>query len=467
MDIKKIKGKYFEANSDKVFVFIHGYTGGPTDFGNLPEILHREFSATVSCPLLPGHGTSVDHLIGLNHQDLFNPIEQDIKHSAARGKKIVLIGLSMGAEAALYFASKYPVNGVVAIGINHYLKFPFNIPGLGILGLFKKTWDKKFTPAEIELRKSAICYNKMPVDGLYLSKKLRKLLNASAAQIYKPVMFIHSLRDRLCSPKAAEVLSRKIPGRTSRRIIDCKAHSMFFSDVKDEITREIIFFIKNEKIFDDNKPATTGTKITAIIPAYNEAPRINRVLTELMLVSSIDEVIVVDDSSQDETSDAVRKFEKVTLIHNEKNIGKGASLDKAVKIAKNDLLFFCDADLINFKARHAEAIIEPVLNGKYDMFIGIRGNFMQKTIRAWALNSGERALRKEIWQKLPAYYKHRYRVEVGLNHYVKNYTNRGFGAKVFDYVQPVKESKYGFVRGTILRWWMNFDVIKAYSGRFS
>jgi len=96
------------------------------------------------------------------------------------------------------------------------------------------------------------------------------------------------------------------------------------------------------------------------------------------------------------------------------------------------------------------------------MFVGLRANMLQTMVQAWALNSGERALRKEVWHSLPRYYKHRFRVEAGLNYYVKHYTSKGLRWKKFDYSQTLKESKYGFLWGTLLRWWMNFDVASAY-----
>ncbi|KXS48163.1 MAG: hypothetical protein AWL62_2143, partial [Halanaerobium sp. T82-1] len=32
----------------------------------------------------------------------------------------------------------------------------------------------------------------------------------------------------------------------------------------------------------------------------------------------------------------------------------------------------------------------------------------------------------------------------------------------FEYYQTLKEKKYGFLKGTLLRWWMNLDVAYAY-----
>jgi len=66
-------------------------------------------------------------------------------------------------------------------------------------------------------------------------------------------------------------------------------------------------------------------------------------------------------------------------------------------------------------------MIEPVLRGKYDMYLGIRRNKMQRIIKTFALNTGERVIKREIWEKIPDFYKYRYRIESGLNFYVKHY----------------------------------------------
>lgn len=55
-------------------------------------------------------------------------------------------------------------------------------------------------------------------------------------------------------------------------------------------------------------------KITCIIPAYNEARRIAQILQLAATHPLIDEVIVVDDGSTDETGDIARNFERVRVI---------------------------------------------------------------------------------------------------------------------------------------------------------
>ncbi|MEX2145090.1 MAG: glycosyltransferase family 2 protein [Candidatus Spechtbacterales bacterium] len=210
-------------------------------------------------------------------------------------------------------------------------------------------------------------------------------------------------------------------------------------------------------IKDDNQ----NSKVVAIIPTFNEAKRIGNVLKVVTRSPVINEIIVVDDGSRDETESVVKKFPNVKYLKNTDNIGKGGSMDRAVKATDAEIIFFCDADLHNLSEEIIEGIIRPVLSGETSMFIGLRSNFMQKSVRLFALNSGERALKREVWETLPKRFKYKYRVEAGLNWHVKHNFG-GFKYKTFNYSQPVKESKYGFWEGMVLRWGMNFDVLQVY-----
>lgn len=207
------------------------------------------------------------------------------------------------------------------------------------------------------------------------------------------------------------------------------------------------------------------SRITAIIPAHNEADRISEVLHTITTFPRFDEVIVVDDGSTDNTAQIVtEQFPSVRLIRNKKNLGKGASMDKAVLAATGDIIFFADADVHGLTHEHLDAIISPVVDEKYEMYIGMRNRSIY-TLR-WVLSvlplvGGERALTKSLWLKLPDFYKFKFRIETGLNFYAKHY-GKGYGYVILHGVsQTVKESKYGVLEGIRRRAMMYWDQLVA------
>jgi glycosyltransferase involved in cell wall biosynthesis len=206
-------------------------------------------------------------------------------------------------------------------------------------------------------------------------------------------------------------------------------------------------------------------KVTAIVPAYNEATRIGAVLAVLTQCECLDEIIVIDDGSTDNTKEIVEQFQNIQYIQNQKNLGKGKSLDIAIEAASGDIFFFCDADVKGLRRSVVNAIVAPVQSGKVEMFIGMRNRkiFVLRFIFVFlALLGGERAMTRSLWEILPEFYKKRFRVEAGLNFFAAHY-KRGFRFKVFHgLTQTIKEKKYGFLRGFKSRMGMTFDSVVAF-----
>ena len=148
-----------------------------------------------------------------------------------------------------------------------------------------------------------------------------------------------------------------------------------------------------------------NNKVVAIVPSYNEAKRIEDVLRVLVDTDILDEIIVVDDGSKDNTEEIVKKYNKIKYLKNKVNRGKSYSIQKGVNVSDAGIIFFCDADLHNLTSEIVESIIKPVLENKTDMFLGVRDNALQKTLKKSAINTGERALRRWVWDKVPSFYK--------------------------------------------------------------
>lgn len=202
--------------------------------------------------------------------------------------------------------------------------------------------------------------------------------------------------------------------------------------------------------------------VSAVIATYNEAERIVPVLDTLTRTPEIDEIIVVDDGSKVPANIYASQYPTVRFLTHTHNQGKAAAMETGVRAATGALIFFCDADLVGLLPDHVSGIIRPVREGDYQTFIGIRENPEQRAVKLFALNSGERCVKKTDWDALPAFYKKGFRIETGLNFRVQRGGGK-MGYAVFPYRQTIKEKKWGFWKGLQQRWIMTYEVGMTYA----
>jgi glycosyltransferase involved in cell wall biosynthesis len=94
-------------------------------------------------------------------------------------------------------------------------------------------------------------------------------------------------------------------------------------------------------------------EISIILPAYNEASRIEKCIREVTRAvrsfSGSYEIIVTEDGSTDDTEKIVanmsRSNPQLNLLHSPVRLGKGKAIKKALASAKGDIIVFMDVDL--------------------------------------------------------------------------------------------------------------------------
>ncbi len=147
--------------------------------------------------------------------------------------------------------------------------------------------------------------------------------------------------------------------------------------------------------------------IVAIIPAYNEANRIGRVLEVVCQRQDLNEILVVDDGSTDQTAEdilrAAERDPRIRLLRHETNLGKGQAIFTALEATEAEYLLLLDADLVGLQPVHLDALIRPVLEHRADMSVGVfRGGRLYTDFSHWVTPwlSGQRCVRREILERI-------------------------------------------------------------------
>jgi len=115
-----------------------------------------------------------------------------------------------------------------------------------------------------------------------------------------------------------------------------------------------------------NRNLSNNRKVSVIIPAYNESETVGDVVKVVKTLNYVDEVIVVDDGSEDDSAN-IAKDAGATVIKHSENKGKGAALRTGFKKSTGDIVAFIDADISNLTSKQADQIIKPILEGKADV----------------------------------------------------------------------------------------------------
>lgn len=120
------------------------------------------------------------------------------------------------------------------------------------------------------------------------------------------------------------------------------------------------------------------TKISVIIPAYNEEKAIANVIREIPKIVS--EIIVVNNNSTDNTARIA--FENGATVLSEKRKGYGYACLKGLEYisshkTKPDIVVFIDGDYSDYPEELTK-LIDPIMNHNVDFVIGTRASNLRE-----------------------------------------------------------------------------------------
>lgn len=204
-------------------------------------------------------------------------------------------------------------------------------------------------------------------------------------------------------------------------------------------------------------------KLSVVIAALNEEPRIGNVLKIVCGHPLVSEVIVINDGSEDKTGEIAKSFGAKVITHPERK-GKTISIHEGIKQTTENVIMLLDADLSGLKAEYIGELAEPVLSDKVDFTMSLRGNSLG-IYRSFGIDfvSGERAIKKHllddefIWAKQKIIFS----LEVRMNDSFLRHKAKFVVVPLDELKNSIKAKKWGFWNGLKEDIWMLYQISKA------
>jgi carboxylesterase len=202
----------------------HGFTGNPTSVRGVAEAMAAA-GLSVEMPLLPGHGTHPDDMMGCRWPDWVAAADAAYAALAARTERVAVVGLSMGASLCAWLAVHHPeVAGLVAVnGL-------FDPGMVGVLPLIDEQLAAGVEATESigsDIAAPGALESSYPVTPL---RPLRSFIEGVAAMapelasITCPVLVLTSPQDHVVPPASSDVLAASVSGTVERVALERSYH---------------------------------------------------------------------------------------------------------------------------------------------------------------------------------------------------------------------------------------------------
>jgi len=171
---------------------------------------------------------------------------------------------------------------------------------------------------------------------------------------------------------------------------------------------------------------SSPSPLSVIVPAFNEAAYLPRLMLAVLGRPEVGEVVLVDDASTDLTAEIAAGMaaqdRRIRVLRHPRNSGKGAALRTGIAAATLPFVIIQDADL-EYDPMEYPAMLQPLLENKADVVYGSRflggqphrvlyfwhsvGNFiltlmsnMLTNLNLTDMETGFKAFRREMIQQI-------------------------------------------------------------------
>jgi carboxylesterase len=180
---------------------VHGFTGAPKEVRPLGKYL-AEQGHTVLGIRLTGHATHPRDMLRARWEDWLTDVEGGWHMLRQVCEQVFVIGLSMGGMLSLLHASRFPVDGIVAMSTLHNLQDDWRLPYAEALSRVQPTVAKGPPDwHDPEVANYHVAYPTYPTRAVGQLRDLLAAMRQALPQVTAPLLLINSKNDGSVLPE--------------------------------------------------------------------------------------------------------------------------------------------------------------------------------------------------------------------------------------------------------------------------
>ena len=238
-------GAFFLEAGEYGCLLMHGFTGTSAEMRPLGEALWKA-GYTVSAPLLPGHGRSMEALMHTGWRDWLGEARKGYAALRERCEKVCVMGLSMGGLLALLLAEEFPVDALVCMSPPMKLKNCLSaLAPVGALVHPNVRWvELEGPPAARVMEEYLLGYDGFPLKRVTDLRLLMARARRGLFSVVADTLVIQPERDETVRPQSARIILDGISSRRKRLIsLKQSGHMCTIGPEHQEMESQIIAFL--------------------------------------------------------------------------------------------------------------------------------------------------------------------------------------------------------------------------------
>ncbi len=223
-------------------VLVHGFTGSPFEMQLLRDDLQRAYpSLRIETPTLPGHGDDFARLAATGWPDWARAVETSVDVLRAEGRRVAVVGLSLGGLLTLELASRRSADLAAIVSLSAPTRLaPYIMAGTKRLrrGLLRNLMLPLLGGSDLSdlvLKKQNDArkrHRRLPVSALLALVDFMDYLAPRLKDVTAPLLLAHSRRDHTAPFDSMDFIATRVSSKVCERLILERSFHVITLDVE-------------------------------------------------------------------------------------------------------------------------------------------------------------------------------------------------------------------------------------------